>query len=158
MILHRFMSKREYEALMAGKKLVNTVDHGAQGERSSSIGFCFFPEEPSEAIHWLSFIVDADYCVTMEIPGHLITSSKGRYRDVEKDNGSLLSEPPMLWRTEYCLTEYSLQQVHVLHVTEEYKMYGRFPENASFWERIERCRLIGEMENKRRKNSNGHDV
>lgn len=44
MILHRFMSKREYDALMAGKQLVNTIDHGAQGERSSSIGFCFFPE------------------------------------------------------------------------------------------------------------------
>ena len=73
MILHRFMSKREYDALMAGKHLVNTIDHGAQGERSSSIGFCFFPEEPSEAIHWLSFIVDADFCVTMEIPGHLVT-------------------------------------------------------------------------------------
>ena len=85
MILHRFMSKREYDALMAGKQLVNTIDHGAQGERSSSIGFCFFPEEPSEAIHWLSFIVDADFCVTMEIPGHLVTASKGRYRDVEKD-------------------------------------------------------------------------
>ncbi len=41
MILHRFMSKREYDALMAGKQLVNTIDHGAQGERSSSIGFCF---------------------------------------------------------------------------------------------------------------------
>lgn len=153
MILHRFMSKREFDALMTGQKLVNTTDHGAQGEMSSSVGFCFFPEEPSEAIHWLSFIVDADVCVTMEIPGHLVTASKGRYRDVEKDKGSLLSEPPMLWRTEYCLTEYSLQQVHVLHVTDEYKMYGRFPENASFWERIERCRLIGEMENKRRKNS-----
>lgn len=76
MILHRFMSKREYDALMAGKQLVNTIDHGAQGERSSSIGFCFFPEEPSEAIHWLSFIVDADFCVKMEIPGHLVTASK----------------------------------------------------------------------------------
>lgn len=151
MILHRFMSKREYDALMTGKKLVNTTNHAAQGEKSSSVGFCFFPEEPSEAIHWLSFIVDADVCVTMEIPGQLVTPTKGRYRDVEKDNGGLLSEPPMLWRTEYCLTEYSLQQVHVLYATEEYKMYGRFPENATFWERIERCRLIGEMENKRRK-------
>lgn len=151
MILHRFMSKREYDALMTGKKLVNTTNHAAQGEKSSSVGFCFFPEEPSEAIHWLSFIVDADVCVTMEIPGQLVTPTKGRYRDVEKDNGGLLSEPPMLWRTEYCLTEYSLQQVHVLYATEEYKMYGRFPENATFLERIERCRLIGEMENKRRK-------
>ena len=32
MILHRFMSKREYDALMAGKKLVNTTNHGAMGE------------------------------------------------------------------------------------------------------------------------------
>lgn len=149
MILHRFMSKREYDALMAGKKLVNTTNHGAMGERSSSIGFCFFPEEPEEAIHWLSFLVDADYCVTMDITGQSVTASKGRYRDVEKDTGGLGDNVPMLWRTEYCTTEYSLQTVKVLHVTDEYRMYGRFPENATFWDKIERCRLIGKMENER---------
>jgi len=153
MILHRFMSKREYDALMAGEKLTNTTNHGAQGEKSSSIGFCFFPEAPSEAIHWLSFIVDADVCVTMEIPDHLVMSSKGRYRDVEKDKGNgLFDEPPMLWRTEYCATEYSLQQVKILHVTDKYSLYGRIPDSATFLERIERLRLVGEMEERRRKN------
>lgn len=34
MILHRFMSNREYNALLAGKKLVNTANHGARGEQT----------------------------------------------------------------------------------------------------------------------------
>ena len=152
MILHRFMSKREYDALMTGEVLRNETDHGAMGQKTDSVGFCFFPEPPDEAIHWLSFIVDSDLCVTMEIPDAMVRKSQGRYRDVEKDNGSaLFDEPPMLWRTEYCLTEYSLQTVRVLHVTDQYKWYGRIPENASFFERIERLRMVGEMENKRLK-------
>lgn len=150
MIVHRFMSKREYDALMAGNVLHNETDHKALGQKSDSVGFCFFPESPDEAIHWLSFIVDADVCVTMDIPDPMLQESKGRYRDVEKDKGSnLFDVPPTLWRTEYCLTEYSLQTVHVLYVTDQYKMYGRIPENASFFERIERLRQVGAMENKR---------
>ena len=146
------MSKREYDALMTGEVLRNDTDHGAMGQKTDSVGFCFFPEQPDEAIHWLSFIVDADLCVTMEIPDALLRKSQGRYRDVEKDKGSaLFDEPPMLWRTEYCLTEYSLQIVRVLHVTDQYKWYGRIPENAPFFERIERLRMVGEMENKRLK-------
>ena len=143
------MSEREYQRLMAGEVLTNTTDHGARGQKTDSVGFCFFTEPPDEAIHWMSFLVDADYCVTMEMTGVELLATKGRYRDVEKDTGGLMDNVPMLWRTEYCTTEYSLQQVKVLHVTDEYKMYGRFPENATFWDKIERCRLIGKMENER---------
>jgi len=150
MILHRFMSKQEYDALMAGNVLRNDTNHGALGQKTDSVGFCFFPEPPEEAIHWLSFIVDTDVCVTMEIPDEMLRKSKGRYRDVEKDKGSnLFDEPPMLWRTEYCLTQYSLLMVNVLHVTDKFKLYGRIPENASFFERIERLRLVGAMEYER---------
>lgn len=85
MTLHRFMSKREYDALMTGEVLRNETDHGAMGQKTDSVGFCFFPEPPDEAIHWLSFIVDADLCVTMEIPDAMVRKSQGRYRDVEKD-------------------------------------------------------------------------
>ena len=152
MILHRFMSKQEYYALIAGDDLHSGKIHKLTGQHTDSVGFCFFPEEPDEAIHWLSLIVDADLCVTMEIPDAMVRKSQGRYRDVEKDKGSaLFDEPPMLWRTEYCLTEYSLQTVRVLNVTDQYKWYGRIPENASFFERIERLRMVGEMENKRLK-------
>lgn len=153
MIVHRFMSMREYYALLAGKPLHNDTNHGAAGHKTDSVGFCFFPEEPDEAIHWLSFIVDADVCVTMEIPDSLLCKSKGRYRDVEKDNGSLFDAVPMLWRTEYCLTDYSLQSVRILSVTDKYRMYGRIPEGTSFFERIERLRTVGEMENERREKS-----
>ena len=48
MTLHRFMSKREYDALMTGEVLRNETDHGAMGLKTDSVGFCFFPEPPDE--------------------------------------------------------------------------------------------------------------
>ena len=60
MILHRFMSEAEFERLLAGERLTNTTDfHGEQGRHTTSVGFCFFPEDPDEAIHWLRGIVRA---------------------------------------------------------------------------------------------------
>lgn len=129
MILHRFMSKQEYNALIAGDDLHSCKIHKLTGQHTDSVGFCFFPEEPDEAIHWLSWIVNADVCVTMDIPDDLLTKSRGRYRDVEKDKGLGLFDPiPMIWRTEYCLTDYSLRTVRVLDATFKYQMYGRLPE------------------------------
>lgn len=150
MIVHRFMSMREYNALMAGEELHNDTIHKTEGLKSTSVGFCFFTEDPEEAIHWLSFLVDADACVTLVIPQELLSETQGRYRDVEKDKGNtLLDAVPMMWRTEYCLTDYSLQTVRVISMTEKYRMYGKFPENATFWERIERLRMVGESETRR---------
>ena len=68
MIVHRFMSDLEYQRLMAGETLTNTTVHAAEGRKSRSVGFCFFTESPEEAIHWLSFNVSTDWCVTFDIP------------------------------------------------------------------------------------------
>lgn len=125
MIVHRFMSDLEYRLIMRGDTLTNTTVHKNLGRRSTSVGFCFFTEPPEEAIHWLSFNVSTDWCVTFDIPDQLLTKSRARYRDPEKDsNRELFAEPASKWRTEWCLQEYSLADVKVIGFTEQWKDYA----------------------------------
>lgn len=50
MILHRFCSKKEFEAYQRGDMLINNTDHRVKrGNATSSVGFCFFVEDPEEA-------------------------------------------------------------------------------------------------------------
>lgn len=129
MILHRFMSEAEFERLLAGERLTNTTDfHGEQGRHTTSVGFCFFPEDPDEAIHWLRGIVTTDRCVTLDIPDELLTESTGEYRDPDKDEYTLdmgffaaMTMPcPTMEKKEYRLKEYSLDVVKVLDATDKY--------------------------------------
>ena len=131
MILHRFMSEAEYEVLIAGGKLMNATDHHKEhGRKTTSVGFCFFPEDPDKAIHWLSGVVNTEMCVTLDIDNSLLTESTGIYRDDEKDDieGMSLLElmftpAPKIERKEYCLTEYSLNVAKVLDATTKYQNY-----------------------------------
>ena len=131
MILHRFMSEAEYEVLIAGGKLMNATDHHKEhGRKTTSVGFCFFPEDPDKAIHWLSGVVNTEMCVTLDIDDSLLTESTGIYRDDEKDDieGMSLLElmftpAPQIERKEYCLTEYSLNVAKVLDATTKYQNY-----------------------------------
>ena len=121
MIVHRFMSNKEYQRLMAGKTLTNTTKHAEVGKKSTSIGFCFFTEKPEDAVHWLSFVADSlDWCVTLDIPEHLLHKSKGCYRDHERDS---IEYHATIWRTEWCLREYSLADVRVMAATDQWKNY-----------------------------------
>ena len=81
MIVHRFMSDAEYEVLKAGKRLINCTVHSDKNRKTTSVGFCFFTEDPAEAIHWLSGCCDPDWCVTMEFPDDYLSESKATYRD-----------------------------------------------------------------------------
>ena len=121
MIVHRFMSDLEYRLLMRGDTMTNTTVHKNHGRKSTSVGFCFFTEPPEEAIHWLSFNVCTEWCVTFDIPDQLLTKSKAHYRDPEHD--SFLT-PSSIWRTEWCLQEYSLSDVKVIGATEKWKYYA----------------------------------
>ena len=131
MILHRFMSEAEYEVLIAGGKLMNATDHHKEhGRKTTSVGFCFFPEDLDKAIHWLSGVVNTEMCVTLDIDDSLLTESTGIYRDDEKDDieGMSLLElmftpAPQIERKEYCLTEYSLNVAKVLDATTKYQNY-----------------------------------
>lgn len=115
------MSDKEYRLLLAGETLTNKTDHAANGCKSTSIGFCFFTEQPEEAIHWLSGNVCTDWCVTFDIPDQLLTKSRARYRDPERDSWD---NPASMWLTEYCLQEYSLSKVNIIKADEQYAEYG----------------------------------
>ena len=104
------MSAAEYGKLMAGETLENYSLH--REWLSTSVGFCFFTEDPEEAIHWLSGITDPEYCVTMEIPDLLLRESVGHYRN---PSGGTMN------KVEYCLQTYSLKTVSILAVTEKYR-------------------------------------
>lgn len=122
MIVHRFMSDIEYKSLLTGTTLTNTTNHAANGQRSTSVGFCFFTEEPDKAIHWLSTIVSTDWCVTFDIPDQMLTKSRARYRDPERDNW-LLDKPATIWRTEWCLQQYSIHTAHIVKVDDQWAKY-----------------------------------
>ena len=114
------------------------------------MGFCFFPEDPDKAIHWLSGIVNTEVCVTFDIDESLLTESTATYRDSEKDNIEGMSfldliflPAPRIERKEYCMTEYSLDSVKVIDATKEYRDYfekilgGEWDEQGTFTGRIQ---------------------
>jgi len=119
MIVHRFMSATEYDKLLRGETLVNYSNH--QGCRTLSRGFCFFTENPEEAIHWLSGCCDCDYCITMDIPSELLARSVGVYSNPK--GGTII-------RTEYCLTSYDRNTVKILKA------------DAQFHQLAEQCRAL----------------
>lgn len=122
------MSEAEYDCLISGAKLMNATDHSRSGHKTDSVGFCFFIEDPEEAIHWLSGCTYPDLCVTMEVPDALLRESYGIYRDPKHDD---LFAPvpeggrPTLKHREYCTTQYSLSDgVRVLSSTDRYSKYA----------------------------------
>ena len=140
MVVHRFMSEAEYDCLISGAKLMNATDHSKSGHKTDSVGFCFFTEDPEEAIHWLSGCTYPDKCVTMEIPDSMLKESYGIYRDPKKDD--LKSGPvvggnrPTMRKREYCLTSYSINDVRILSVTDRYVLYAHLRRD------LERLRFI----------------
>ena len=121
MILHRYMSEQEFDAYQAGKVLKNETNHRKNGEHSDSVGFCFFPEQPDEAIHWLRGIVCTDVCVTFDVPDDKVVKSRGTYCDNDaSDNswgaifediiaamqGEEMKNAVKMEKTEYCCTRY----------------------------------------------------
>lgn len=137
MKLHRFMSEAEYECLIGGAKLMNATDHSKSGHNTDSVGFCFFVEDPDEAIHWLSGCTYPDCCVTMEIPDSLVRESYGIYRDPERDNlfvPAPIGGRPTMRKREYCTTSYSLADgVKVLAMTQKYAEYAQMLREFEKW-------------------------
>lgn len=110
MRVHRFMSEDEYLKLLSGEILYNNSQH--EGYLTTSVGFCFFVENPDEAIHWLGGITYPDYCVTMDIDEKCLKKTIGHYRN---PNGGTMD------KTEYCCTFYSLKTVRIIHATTKYR-------------------------------------
>lgn len=123
------MSEAEYECLNSGAKLMNATNHAKSGHKTDSVGFCFFTEDPDDAIHWLSGCTYPECCVTMEVPDSLVRETYGIYRDPERDD---LFSPapsggrPTMRKREYCATTYSLADgVKVLAMTQKYAHYAQ---------------------------------
>jgi hypothetical protein len=124
------MSEAEYECLIAGGRLMNATDHHRErGQKTDSVGFCFFPEDPDEAIHWLAGCTYPDCCVTLDIPDGLLRESYGTYRDPSRDDLTQPAPPggrPTMRKREYCLTSYSLSDgVRVISMTDKYADYAQ---------------------------------
>jgi len=123
------MSRKEFDSLLEGKRLLNDRAHNQ--EVTSSVGFCFFTEEPASAIHWLSGVVSTDMLVTLDFEEGHLTHSRGRYRDIENDDLSLPSDKiPCVWRDEYCTTSYSRDCARIVSYTDMYKDYGKIDNKA----------------------------
>ena len=112
MVVHRFMSKAEWKQLKAGKVLRNSSTHA--GRATTSRGFCFFTEEPDEAIHWLSGIVNPEMCVTMDVRDGLLNEGFGRYHVGEG----------MQMKKEYWCEQYSVKDVDVVRHSTRYSGYA----------------------------------
>lgn len=133
MIIHRFMSRSEYEQLVAGKELYNNTNHHKKDQkRTNSVGFCFFMEDPDQAVHWLCGIVDLEMCVTMEVPDGWGVRSWGLYLDEEASDLSkpmnyqeFMREAKWKKRTEICRCRYSTKQVRIISATDKY--YHLYP-------------------------------
>ena len=104
--LYRFMSKEEYEELLAGKVLVNEEDHTKE-YKTASVGFCFLDindYSPRQAYEFLRGIV-ADYVAVMfEVDESYLTPSYGVYAYVDKI-------------TEYFTTTYSMESFRPVKVS-----------------------------------------
>lgn len=123
------MSEREFERYQNGEVLENNTDHRESGEHTDSVGFCFFPEEPDDAIRWLSDIVTDDVCATFDVPDHLVRKSRGTYCDPDASDNSLgailedlfsammgdeMENAVRMEKVEYCCTEYSNETFRLL--------------------------------------------
>ena len=97
------MGSEEYNALISGPQLTNETKHTDAGNHTNSVGFCFTPSPPFKSIHWLSGLVDTDYCVCIVIPAKKMTATRGRYS--------------CGWKDEYCCTSYSLDDIELIYAS-----------------------------------------
>jgi len=117
MILHRFCSKEEFAAYQRGDILINTTDHRLKrGNATSSVGFCFFAADPEAAKHWLSGIVDFDYCITVEVDESEVKKAWGRYADSKLEKAVI--------QEEYCSKSYDNYRLQLIDATTRYSTYA----------------------------------
>ncbi len=124
MTLHRFMSELEYERLMAGEVLVNKTVHRRNGQDSDAVGFCFFSEEPEQAVHWLKGACCTDVLVTFDVPDGFMHSRTAYYRNPNvKPPYDLLPENRVP-RIDYCCEQYSSAQCRPVAHTTKFRITG----------------------------------
>lgn len=136
--------------MMAGEVLTNNTNHRREkGRKTTSIGFCFFPEDPDKAINWLCGIVDDDVCATFDVPDKLLRQSKGTYCDDDESDNSLgacladifsammggeMENCKTVERVEYCCKKYSIKDFRLIDYKYSERLLRHKQCNAE-WER-----------------------
>lgn len=119
MKLFRFMSKKEFEKLVNGEKLINKKKHKG---RTGSTGFCFMQYKEDENIRYsyeyLSGVVTNDIIVVFETNKKNVKESWGIYAD---PNGSFFDT---ITETEYCTTQYDKDTFKIVKYGVNVKEYG----------------------------------
>ncbi len=115
MILHRFCSQEEFDSYKRGELLINEKCHSkTRGTATTSVGFCWFTENPEKAKHRLSGIVDFDVCITVETDAANVKESKGSY----------VVNGVTVYLTEYCCTSYDNKRFRLVEATDKFKSYA----------------------------------
>ncbi len=139
MEVFRFMSKFEFAKFMNGEVLKNNTDH-SNFSKTDSKGFCFLNLEehkPEDAIHFLSGLVNLDYCVKFRTNKEL-KKTYGIYADSSKDKELLEKgieledildllfkmasggkDIPQVKINEYCTEEYSNNDFELIGYTDK---------------------------------------
>ncbi|MBM6865694.1 hypothetical protein H6A66_11020 [Bacteroides caecigallinarum] len=116
MTLHRFCSQEEFDCYKRGELLINEKDHSkTRGTATTSVGFCWFTENPEEAKYRLSGIVDFDVCITVETDAANVMESKGRY---------VVNGVRGVYLTEYCCTSYDNKRFRLVEATDKFRSYA----------------------------------
>lgn len=129
MRLVRFMSREELKRYLAGEKLHNRTNWKTAGNRSESVGFCFFDTavSPEERMHYLTGIVNMQTVVEFEpVEPQIFRTSYGIYRDPSKDDFSglnvadlitfLTRSVPTQKVLEYSIGDYSNRTLKLIRV------------------------------------------
>ena len=135
----RFMSIEELGKYLRGEKLKNHTVWKDRGDKTDSVGFCFFDdsESPEERLEYYSRGITCTtdvWAVFEQIGGEPLKKRTGIYRDPEKDNASIeqkmleaftavlhgvFPDIPTMEVTEYSTTEYSQETLRLVAVGRE---------------------------------------
>ena len=135
----RFMSIEELGKYLRGEKLKNHTVWKDRGDKTDSVGFCFFDdsESPEERLEYYSRGITCTtdvWAVFEQIGGEPLKKCTGIYRDPEKDNASIeqkmleaftavlcgkFPDIPTMEVTEYSTTEYSQETLKLVAVGQE---------------------------------------
>ncbi len=135
----RFMGIEELKKYLRGEKLKNNTVWKDRGDKTDSVGFCFFDdsEPPQKRLKYYSrgITCSTDVWVVFEqISGEPLRQCTGIYRDPEKDNASIeqkmleaitailygvFPDVPTMEVTEYSTTEYSQETLKLVAVGRE---------------------------------------
>ena len=132
----RFMGVEELSKYLNGEKLKNNTVWRDRGDKTDSVGFCFFDdsESPEERLEYYSRGITCStdvWAVFEQIGGEPLKKCTGTYRDPKKDNASIkqkilealtaalcgvFPDIPTMEVTEYSTTEYSQKTLELVAV------------------------------------------